>query len=89
MESTEMMHQNRGAREIFRRKMETIGVFKQGSPRVFENTPMSECLRKGVPGSQWAFMQLFAPGWGYSEGLGELVPTLRTGKTTLFETLRN
>jgi hypothetical protein len=28
----EMMHQNRGAREIFRRKMETIGFFKQGSP---------------------------------------------------------
>lgn len=76
------------ADNVFRlmRALETIGVFKQVSPRVFGNTPMSECLRKDVPGSQWAFLQIFAPGWGYWEGLGEMLPTLRTGKTALFET---
>lgn len=68
------------------RALETIGVFKQVSPRVFGNTPMSECLRKDAQASLWAFMQLGAPGWGFWEGQGELVPTLRTGKTTLFET---
>jgi Dimerisation domain len=67
---------------VFRlmRALETIGVFKQVSPRVFENTPMSDCLRKDVPGSQWAFLQVFAPGWGIWDGLGEMLQTLRTGK---------
>ena len=42
------------AANLFRlmRAIETIGVFKQVSPRVFENTAMSECLRKGAQG--WA-----------------------------------
>ncbi len=55
------------AENVFRmmRALETMGVFKQVSPRVFENTPMSECMRKDVPGSQWAFLQIFAPRWGY------------------------
>ena len=76
------------ADNVFRvmRALETIGIFKQVSPRVFENTPMSECLRKDVPGSQWAFLQMVAPGWGYWEGYGEMLSTLRTGKTALFET---
>ena len=75
------------ADNLFRvmRALETIGVFKQVSPRVFENTPTSESLRKDVPGSQWAFLQIFAPGWGYWDGLGELLPTVRTGKTALHE----
>ena len=75
------------ADSVFRlmRALETIGVFKQASPRVFENTPMSECMRKDVPGSQWAFLQIWAPEWGYWEGLGEMLPTIRTGKTALHE----
>ena len=50
------------ADNVFRlmRALETIGVFKQVSPRVFENTPMSECMRKDVSGSQWAFLRI----WG-------------------------
>ena len=67
------------------RALETLGIFKQVSPRVFENTPMSDCIRKDVSGSQWAFLQIWAPGWGYWEGLGEMLPTLRSGQTTLFE----
>ncbi len=75
------------ADNLFRvmRALETIGVFKQVSPRVFENTPTSESLRKDVPGSQWAYLQIWAPGWGHWEGLGEVLPTVRTGKTTLHE----
>lgn len=75
------------ADNLFRvmRALETIGIFKQVSPRVFENTPTSECLRKDVPGSQWAFLRILAPGWGHWEGLGEMLPTVRTGKTTLHE----
>ena len=73
---------------VFRlmRALETIQVFRQASPRVFENTPMSECLCKDVPGSQWSYLQIWAPGWGHWEGLGEILETLRTGKTTLFDT---
>ena len=76
------------ADNVFRlmRALETIGVFKQVFPRVFENTPMSECMWKDVSGSQWAFLRIWAPGWGYWDGLGEMLETLRTGKTTLFDT---
>lgn len=35
------------------RALESTGIFTQTSPRVFGNTPTSECLRKNVPGSQW------------------------------------
>src|SRR5215831_3232102 len=35
------------------RALESIGIFRQVSPRVFANTPASECLREDVPGSQW------------------------------------
>lgn len=68
------------------RALETLGIFHQVSPRVFKNTPTSECLRKDVPGSQWASVHLHAPGWGFWEGYGHhLVPTLRTGKPALFD----
>jgi hypothetical protein len=35
------------------RALESVGIFIQTSPRVFGNTPASECLRKDAPGSQW------------------------------------
>jgi hypothetical protein len=67
------------------RVLETIGVFRQASSRVFENTPTNECLRKDVPGSKWASIHLNAPGWGYWEGYGHLMPTIQTGKTAMFD----
>ena len=75
------------ADNVFRllRALETIGVFKQVSPRIFENTPLSVCLRKNVPGSLWALVQINAPGWGHWEGFAEMLPTVQTGRTTLFE----
>jgi hypothetical protein len=36
------------------RALASVGVFTEPSPRRFANTPMSECLRPGVPGSQHA-----------------------------------
>lgn len=39
------------------RALESTGIFMQVSPRVFANTPASECLRKNVPGSQWAWVR--------------------------------
>ncbi len=68
------------------RALEVIGIFRQVSPKVFENTPMSACLRRDVPGSQWAFIRILAPGWGYWDGYTEMLATLRTGRTALFET---
>jgi len=65
------------------RALESVGFFAQVMPRVFGNTPASDCLRKDAPGSQWAFMQIFAPGWAYWEGITEITRTLRTGTSPL------
>lgn len=77
------------ADSLFRlmRALESIGIFTQVSPKVFANTPVSECLRRDVPGSTWAFMRVQAPGWHYWDGLSELLPTLQTGKTAMHERL--
>ena len=40
------------------RALESTGVFAQLSPRVFANTPTSECLRRHAPGSQWAWIRI-------------------------------
>jgi len=47
------------ASSLFRvlRALESTGIFKQVSPRVFANTPASQYLCKDVPGSQWAFLR--------------------------------
>jgi len=70
------------APSLFRllRALEGIGVFKQVSPRIFANTPVSELLRKGVPGSMWAGRQAaFACGF-YQAWLG-FPDSIRTGRT--------
>lgn len=67
------------------RALETLGIFQQIFPGVFANTPVSEHLRRDVPGSQWAFVHMQAPGFGMWDGYTEMLTTLRTGKTALFE----
>src|SRR6187551_2083256 len=64
-------------RNLFRlmRALETIGVFQQVSPRVFANTPLSDCLRSDAAGSQRAFLQLLAPGLGIWDGYTEMLST--------------
>lgn len=65
--------------------LETLGIFQQVSPGTFANTPVSNYLRRDVPGSQWAFVHLQAPGFGLWDGYTEMMETIRTGKTVLFE----
>lgn len=50
---------NTHAPSLFRllRALECTGIFAQVSPRVFANTPTSECLRRNLPGSQWAWIR--------------------------------
>jgi O-methyltransferase domain len=40
------------------RALESTGIFTQSSPRVFTNTPASECLRRHATGSQWAWIRI-------------------------------
>ena len=75
------------ADSLFRmmRSLESIGYFRQVSTKVFVNSELSEYLRKDVPGSQWAFVCMFIPGWGYWDGLNYLMDTLRNGRPGLFD----
>ena len=66
------------------RALESIGIFTQVSPRVFVNTATSECLRKGVPGLQWATVfQNLSRGNGPLEGWDELEYAVKTGEPSL------
>lgn len=40
------------------RALESTGIFTESSPRVFANTPSSECIRRHAPGSQWAWIRI-------------------------------
>ncbi len=48
------------APSLFRmlRALESTGIFTQVTPRVFANTPASECLRRQAPGSQWGWIRI-------------------------------
>lgn len=73
---------NAHAPSLFRllRALESVGIFVQVAPRVFANTPDSELLRKGVPGSLW--VRLRAPlSCGLFEAYAGLPESIRTGRT--------
>jgi hypothetical protein len=62
------------------RALESTGIFQQVSPRVFANTPVSECLRKDHPRSQWAWTRLtLSTGLGQYEGWAGLLDSVKTG----------
>lgn len=68
------------------RALESAGVFKQVSPSVFANTPASECLRKNVPGSLWAFVRtILSKGFGQYDSWGDFLTSVRTGKAAFDE----
>src|SRR5499426_4288600 len=74
------------ASALFRllRALESIGIFTQTSPRVFGNTPTSDCLRKDVPGSQWHLvLQNLSKGNGPFEAWDELEYSVRTDMPSL------
>ncbi|HEY1242464.1 MAG TPA: methyltransferase, partial [Bryobacteraceae bacterium] len=72
---------NTHAAGLFRllRALESVGVFRQVSPSVFANTPISDLIRKDVPGSQWAFLRAASPGGGLYEAWAGLADSVRTG----------
>ena len=62
------------------RALESVGIFREVSPRVIANTPASECLRKNVAGSQWAWTRLIlSPGLGQFEAWSGLLGSIQTG----------
>lgn len=64
------------------RALETAGIFTQISPRVFANTPASDCLRTNVPGSLRAPMRsIMSPGGGEYDAWAGFVHSLRTGES--------
>jgi hypothetical protein len=74
------------ASALFRllRALESTKIFTQTSPRVFVNTPTSECLRKDVPGSQWPLvLQNLSKGNGPFEAWDELEYSVRTDMPSL------
>jgi O-methyltransferase domain/Dimerisation domain len=77
------------APSLFRlmRALESVGLFKRVSPRVFANTPASECLQKNVPGSLRAFVRtILSKGFGQYDAWGDVLTSVRTGQAA-FEQL--
>jgi hypothetical protein len=74
------------ASALFRllRALESIGVFSQPEPRVFSNTPISQCLREGVPGSQRpVVLSSLSKGNGLFDGWNDLEHAMETGTPSL------
>jgi O-methyltransferase domain/Dimerisation domain len=72
------------APNLFRllRALESVGLFRQVSRHVFTNTPISNLLRKEVPGSVLAMIRNnCCVGDGSYEGWGGLLGSVRTGRT--------
>jgi len=63
------------------RALESTGIFTQSSPRVFTNTPASECLRRNVAGSNWAWIRFtLCAGAPVFEGWRGLMLSLQSGR---------
>ena len=78
---------NANASGLFRllRALESVGIFSQVSAGFFNNSATSECLRKGVAGSQRSLvLSSFSKGNGQFEGWADLEHAVRTG-TPSFE----
>jgi len=63
------------------RALESTGIFTQTSPRVFANTPQSDCLRRHKPGSQWAWVRMcLCSDSFHQDGWGSLLLAVKNGK---------
>src|SRR5258708_7511597 len=70
------------------RALESLGIFSQISPMVFANTPSSECLRRNVPNTQWAWVRAqLSVGGGVYEGWSGLGDSIKTGDTAFDQVL--
>jgi hypothetical protein len=68
-------------RSLYRllRALAGAGIFAEGEGGRFAQTPLSECLRGDVPGSQWAMAVVM--GEEHYQAWGDLLGTVRTGET--------
>jgi len=68
------------ARFLYRllRALASVGIFAEDDRRRFALTPMAECLRSDVPGSQWS-MAIMRGGLQY-EAWGQLLHSIQTGQ---------
>jgi hypothetical protein len=63
------------------RALESTGIFAQTSPGEFGNTPASECLRRNLPGSNWAWIRFtLCSGAPVFEGWRGLMLSLQNGR---------
>ena len=63
------------------RALASTGIFTQSSPHVFGNTPASECLRRNLPGSNWAWIRFtLCAGAPVFEGWRGLTQSLQNGR---------
>ena len=63
------------------RALESTGIFTQTSPGVFGNTPASECLRRNLSGSNWAWIRFtLCSGAPVFEGWRGLMLSLKNGR---------
>lgn len=63
------------------RALESTGIFAQTSPGVFGNTPASECLRRDLAGSNWAWIRFtLCAGAPVFEGWRGLMRSLENGR---------
>jgi len=63
------------------RALESTGIFTQTSPRVFGNTPASDCLRRNLAGSNWAWIRFtLCAGAPVFEGWRGLLLSLQNGR---------
>jgi len=76
---------NAHPRAVYRllRALASLRVFVEDDSRRFSLTPMAECLRSDVPGSQWA-MALTSGGIFYN-AWGQLLHSVQTGKVAFDE----
>jgi hypothetical protein len=63
------------------RALESTGIFTQTSPRIFGNAPASECLRRNLAGSNWAWIRFtLCAGAPVFEGWRGLIQSLENGR---------
>lgn len=69
------------ARSLYRllRALASVGIFSEEADGRFRLTPLAECLRRDVPGSQWAMAVMM--GEEHYRCWGELLESMRTGQT--------
>ncbi len=68
-------------RSLYRllRALASVGIFSEDDDQRFSQTPLSESLRKDVPGSQWAMAVMM--GDEHYHAWGDLLESIRTGQT--------